>query len=397
MFLICLLVIRVFVIFVLSNEMKMKIDRRGNAFLIIMFLTVFVLFLSYRYVVQVNNGQIQKTSYLFYQSVEQEKVLMQPGQLFLGEPEAQSDSVIIETEKEKVVYKKNKKADSLALIHKREWFFQTYLAYKNPNRAFMLDSLFQDELKREGIVAQTAVCFLQGDSLMSCSNELLCQTGIALEPVVFGVDGDPRRIELQAYILFSPSYLISQMPLLWGLILLWCIPVVFIYVWLRRKKKDDVVVVPHLMGATEVEELTSGIFFDEKTGELRKRDHVIYLKKNRLHTFISLLRAPNHSLSYGELCQEVLERPLRMDESVDDNRDWNQSTKKTMGQTIQRLRKDLEEFPELSIDNIPNSGYRLNIKAVLSESEMQSIFGGCCSRSPFDEKREMQFLQNVNR
>ncbi|MCD7848288.1 MAG: hypothetical protein LUH63_00245 [Parabacteroides sp.] len=239
-----------------------------------------------------------------------------------------------------------------------------------------------------------------------------------MEPVVFGVDGDPRRIELQAYILFSPSYLISQMPLLWGLILLWCIPVVLIYVWLRRKKKDDVVVVPHLMGATEVEELASGVFFDEKTGdfemgqpsgrlasgvffdektgELRKRDHVIYLKKNRLHTFISLLRAPNHSLSYGELCQEVLERPLRMDESIDGNRDWNQSTKKTMGQTIQRLRKDLEEFPELSIENIPGSGYRLNIKAVLSKSEMQSIFGGCCSRSPFEEKRGMQFLQNVS-
>ena len=150
------------------------------------------------------------------------------------------------------------------------------------------------------------------------------------------------------------------------------------------------------MEATEVEELISGVFFDEKTGELRKRDHVIYLKKNRLHTFISLLRAPNHSLSYGELCQEVLERPLRMDESIDGNRDWNQSTKKTMGQTIQRLRKDLEEFPELSIENIPGSGYRLNIKAVLSESEMQSIFGGCCSRFPFEEKREMQFLQNVN-
>ena len=51
------------------------------------------------------------------------------------------------------------------MIDKREWFFQMFISFENPNRAFTLDSLFQEELKSEGIIAQTAVSFSQGDSL----------------------------------------------------------------------------------------------------------------------------------------------------------------------------------------------------------------------------------------
>ena len=311
---------------------------------------------------------------------------MQPEQMVLGNPKAKSrpDFVIIETEKGKVMYERNKQADSLALTHKREWSFQTYLAFKNPNRAFMLDSLLQEELKDEGIIARTAVRFSQGGSVVSCSNDSLCQAGIALEPVVFGVEHDPRQIKLQAYVLFSRFYLISRMPLIWGLILLWFVPVIFMYIWQRRKKKDEVVVVPHLMEVAEVEELAQGIFWNEKTGELRKKDHVVFLKKNRLHAFICLLRAPNHTRCYEELCKNVLDRPLREDELTDENIEWNQSAKKTLAQTILRLKKDLKEFPELSIENVPGLGYRLIIKSVLSESEMRSVSGGNCMKLPTD-------------
>lgn len=87
---------------------------------------------------------------------------------------------------------------------------------------------FSRRTKSEGIIAQTAVSFSQGDSLVSCSNKLLSQAGIALEPIVFGVEHDQREIKLQAYVLFSHSYLFSRMPLIWGLILLWCILVIII-------------------------------------------------------------------------------------------------------------------------------------------------------------------------
>ena len=59
-----------------------------------------------------------------------------------------------------------------------------------------------EELKSEGIMARTAVSFLQGDSLVSCSNKPLSRAGIALDPIVFGVEQDQRQIELQAYVLF---------------------------------------------------------------------------------------------------------------------------------------------------------------------------------------------------
>ncbi|WP_244205893.1 hypothetical protein [Parabacteroides acidifaciens] len=375
----------------------MKKNRSIITLLVMLILTVLVVFLSCRYAAQVKNGQILKAVYLFSQAVNNEKELMHPGLIFFPESrtEIHSDSTVIETEKGKAIYKRSKETDSLALSYRREWLFQMYLAFKNPNRAFTLDSLFQEELKSEGIVAQTAVSFFQGDSLVSCSNKMLCQAGIALDPVVFGVEHDPKQIKLQAYVSFSRSYLISQMPLIWGVIILWIVPGIFIlmYIWLRRKKveyKDVINPVPPIsalisLDASEWKEITPGIFFNEKTGVLKKQDHEVCLKKNRLRAFSRFLGVSDHTISYSDFCKNVLERPLNEDESNEKNKELNQAIKKSMTQTIQRLRDDLKDFPELSIDNIPNSGYQLNIETVLSESDMHSISGGSCSKLPFDE------------
>lgn len=218
----------------------MKISKLKIELPIVVFGTLLIVFLSYRYVVLVKNIEIQRAFYLFKQSMEQEKRLMQPE--FISFPKSytgiSSDFTVIETEKGKVVYKKSKQVDSLALIDKREWAFQLFIAFENPNRAFILDSLFQEGLKSEGIIAQTAVSFSQGDSLVSCSNKPLSRAGIALEPIVFGVEHDQRQIKLQAYVLFSHSYLFSRMPLIWGLILLWCILVIIMYIWQRRKNVE---------------------------------------------------------------------------------------------------------------------------------------------------------------
>ena len=341
----------------------------------ILVLTILVVFLSYRYVISVKNIEIQRTFYLFKQSVEQEKVLMQPEQMFLGDlkTELRSDSVIIETEKGKVVYKKNKQADSLALIDKREWFFQMFISFENPNRAFTLDSLFQEELKSEGIMARTAVSFLQGDSLVSCSNKPLSRAGIALDPIVFGVEQDQRQIELQAYVLFPHSYLFSRMPLIWGLILLWCILVIIMYIWQRRKKVEynkaavtPVTPVPVAFSsdASEWIEIAQDVFFSKKTGELKDQDHKVFLARNRLRAFIRFLEAPDHTISYPVFCNDVLGRPLSEDESTEENRQQNRAIKKSMTQTIMRLREDLTTFPELSIENASGLSYRLNIGTV---------------------------------
>ena len=306
--------------------------------------------------------QIQRVSYLFIQAVRQEEILMQPEQMFLGNPDDkfQQDSVTVETENGTTVYERNKEVDRLAEHQKREWIFQICIALKNPNRSFMLDSLFQEKLKEEEIIAQTAVSFSQGDSLMSCSNQTLCLSGTVLKPVMFGAENHPLQIKLQAYVLFPYSYLISQMPFIWWGLFFWVIPVIFLYLWQRHKKREEVVIVPHVMKVAEVEELMPGVFWNEEIGELRNKEHVVFLKKNRLHLFISLLRAPNHTLSYGELCREVLDRPLKEDESVAKNIEWNRSAKKALTQTVLRLKESLKDFPELSVRNEQNSGYRMD-------------------------------------
>ena len=353
----------------------MKIRKLKTELPIVVFGTLLIVFLSYRYVVHVKNIEIQRAFYLFKQSMEQEKRLMQPGQMFLGDSEIElrSDSVIIETEKERIVYPKNKQADSLALINKREWGFQLFITFKNPNRAFTLDSLFQEQLKNEGIIAQTAVSFSQGDSLVSCSDEPLSLVGITLEPIVFGVEHDQRQIKLQAYVLFPHSYLFSRMPLIWGLILLWCILVIIMYIWQRRKNVEynkaavtPVTPVPAVLSldASEWIEIAQDVFFCKKTGELKDRDHKVFLARNRLRAFICFWEAPDHTVSYPVFCNDVLGRPLSEDESTEENRQLNRAIKKSMMQTIMRLREDLTTFPELSIENASGLSYRLNIGTV---------------------------------
>lgn len=364
-----------FCYFCLANEMKMEKHRFIIVFGGTLILTILVVFLSCYYFFQIKNEQILKATYLFSHAVDLEKELMQPK--FVSFPKSDtdisSDSTVIESEKGKVVFQKNKQADSLALIDKREWFFQMFISFKNPNRAFTLDSLFQEELKREGIIAQTAVSFSQGDSLVSCSNKPLSQAGIALEPIVFGVEHDQRQIKLQAYVLFSHSYLFSWMPLIWGLILLWCILVIIMYIWQRRKKVEHnkavvtpVTAVPAVLSsdASEWIEIAQDVFFCKKTGELKDRDHKVFLARNRLRAFICFWEAPDHTVSYPVFCNDVLGRPLSEDESTEENRQLNRAIKKSMTQTIMRLREDLMTFPELSIENASGLSYRLNIGTV---------------------------------
>ena len=364
-----------FCYFCLTNEMKMEKHRFIIVFGGTLILTILVVFLSCHYFFQIKNEQILKATYLFSHAVDLEKELMQPE--FISFPRSDtgisSDSTVIESEKGKVVFQKNKQADSLALIDKREWFFQMFISFKNPNRAFTLDSLFQEELKREGIIAQTAVSFSQGDSLVSCSNKPLSRAGIALEPIVFGVEHDQREIKLQAYVLFSHSYLFSRMPLIWGLILLWCILVIIMYIWQRRKKVEynkaavaPVTPVPAALSsdASEWIEIAQDVFFCKKTGELKDRDHKVFLARNRLRAFICFWEAPDHTVSYPVFCNDVLGRPLSEDESTEENRQLNRVIKKSMTQTIMRLREDLTIFPELSIENASGLSYRLNIGTV---------------------------------
>lgn len=321
--------------------------------------------------------QIQTVFNLFGESLKQETLIMQPKFVSLSEPDVavRLDSTIIETEKGIVKYKRSKEADSLALSKKREWNFQKFIAYKNPNRAFMLDSLFQAELKKEGIVAQTAVRFLQGDSIISCSNDSICQLGIALKPVIYGVKSDSNQITLQAYVLFPSSYLISRMPLLWGFLFSWAIVVFAVVWWWRKRGANQGFVTSAPQAAKEISLDTPGwvkiapeLFFNKSIGELRNRCYKVVLKRNRLRAFICFLQSSDHIVSYKDFCEIVLKRPLYEDEPIGKNKVLNQSTRKSMTQTIQRLRSDLKDFPELSIENVPISGYRLVINNDISDS-----------------------------
>ena len=116
--------------------------------------------------------------------------------------------------------------------------------------------------------------------------------------------------------------------------------------------------------ASEWIEIAQDVFFCKKTGELKDRDHKVFLARNRLRAFICFWEAPDHTVSYPVFCNDVLGRPLSEDESTEENRQLNRAIKKSMTQTIMRLREDLMTFPELSIENASGLSYRLNIGTV---------------------------------
>ena len=144
------------------------------------------------------------------------------------------------------------------------------------------------------------------------------------------------------------------------------------YIWQRRKKVEykvavtPVTPIPAALSsdASEWIEIAPGVFFNRKTGGLKDRDHEVYLTKNRLLAFICFLEAPDHTVSYPVFCNDVLGRPLSEDESTEENKKFNRAIRKSMTQTIKRLREDLINFPELSIENASGLSYRLNIGTV---------------------------------
>ena len=97
------------------------------------------------------------------------------------------------------------------------------------------------------------------------------------------------------------------MPLIWGLILLWCILVIIMYIWQRRKKVEynkaavaPVTPVPAALSsdASEWIEIAQDVFFCKKTGELKDQDHKVFLARNRLRAFICSMKVAKASVQY---------------------------------------------------------------------------------------------------
>lgn len=108
---------------------------------------------------------------------------------------------------------------------------------------------------------------------------------------------------------------------------------------------------------------SAGCFFSKKTGELKDQDHKVFWQET-VYVLLSVLGSTGSYCQLSCFCNDVLGRPLSEDESTEENRQQNRAIKKSMTQTIMRLREDLTTFPELSIENASGLSYRLNIGTV---------------------------------
>ena len=53
-------------------------------------------------------------------------------------------------------------------------------------------------------------------------------------------------------------------------------------------------------------EIAQDVFFCKKNGELKDRDHKVFLARNRLRAFYLFWEAPDHTVSLFVFCNDVL-------------------------------------------------------------------------------------------
>lgn len=253
--------------------------------------------------------------------------------------------------------------NEISFEEKANWCDQDYLTEHDSTRA-TLDSLFQKELIKQNIYAQTAVsCLVKGETVYSHSNNLFFQKSTPLSPVVYRISDNPEeRLELRAYVLFSLWDTLKQIHFLGPIIFIWLLSLssvnLYFFLWKKRRKRllateteiTDKRIITPIKTTIEWKLLPNDLLFDEKNGILQYLSKQITLSGNGLKLFSLFVNRKNNFLSYEEICKKILSR--KVDELT-------QSDKDAVFTTIRRLRKDLESISSIEIKLSRGKGYQL--------------------------------------
>lgn len=266
-------------------------------------------------------------------------------------------------------YKTYRSPDNIPLEEKNNWCDQWYLAGKDSNR-IKLDSCFRVTLAKRNIDAQIAVhCLLEGRTTYSCPDSLYYREAEALPPVVYRLSEKPEeRCELQGYVAFSFLSVLMHTPSMRALVLLWflsiCVAIGTFYYWkkaelppltckfVRKPIAKEIPITKEVPDLEPWRQLPAGWAFNEKYGQLKKKDLIINLQGNELQIVLLFLQYENYYVPTKTICIKVLRRKVD-DEPTD-------SDKNAAAVTISRLRNELEPFAKIKA--IRHSGYRLIVK-----------------------------------
>ena len=266
--------------------------------------------------------------------------------------------MVIQTDSNTTVRQRN---DSIDLSYNAflENSQHTYLAQKYPLAVQVLDSIFNDELKRRGISTQTAVTYTYMDSVMQKSryDSTFFASSRQTEEVVLGVMGE---IRIQGFALLTPGVILSQNPWQWILIAVAGIGIVFICVFgfIHFTKAES--------EPLETETIMETFLETEKIIENQQKTETIVLHKDQLlviyngqaiqltntifNLFELLLTAPGYYLGYEQLTVFLYGSSV----SNGNGR---------LAQLVKRLRNELlSQTPNVTVQNVRSRGYKLIIE-----------------------------------
>jgi hypothetical protein len=263
---------------------------------------------------------------------------------------------------------------------KEMWIDQNILYKENPNRS-RLDSIFNAELQKSGIAGKGYISYTsEGHTVYGTSEQSEVGKAIPLPPLVYRLSHKKEQaIRLQGYVALPWSSLLwhSSFPL-WSL--LWLLVTTggwagYRY-WAKRNPnirirkillpkeviREEIVVVEEEKIVPVVQkrvlewvELPHELFFNRVTGVLRYQEESLKLTSEFGKVFMEFMEAEDYCLTYEQL--------YKIKSGSDSSRENLSFTEKdTLSNTVRQLRKKLEFFPFLTIENLRGIGYRLVIK-----------------------------------
>ena len=283
-----------------------------------------------------------------------------------------SDSIVIETNVGKKIFRKPLNADSITPIENQKWRIQYVLSNINPNHIFTLDSIFKNSFpfSVQTCISSTRIAW-NGDTIINRTN-ILSKNAINLKPTIFEWNKIPEtRIEIQGSIEYPPFYILEQTLQNHIVIILITFILFFIiirgYIFYINKQGKQLSIKPLPPSPIEYIQLTENILFSKTSGEIKYNDKTIHLTTTSLRFFTTLLDAPEHCLSYVEISTIVLKRPKRQKMDTDNILHTEQevyyvdhSDINAIHQAVKYLRDKVVDLP-IEIQHIKPDKYQLLI------------------------------------
>ncbi len=325
----------------------------------ILVITVFVFYVLYN---ETQKNCLDELNLSFTSAVHQEKeIRLNRGHLNFSHSNSDTSEhqIVVQQENETTVLEKPDVVKKMTFDEKQNHADQSYLFYKKRHISLhILDSIFRVELSRYNIFARTAVVYtdqINHATYYSSADSLFYASAWRTPLLTLGIRSE---ITLQGFARLSLFNVIRKDPKRFAIVFMaWAIITgVFLFFTLQNKNTTT---------GQSIENQSQIIVLDADKLLIVYRSSEIKLTEQLFQLFEFLWNQPGHYACYQELAHLLFE-----DSGV-------VKMGNRRAQAFRRLRKELQDIPELEIENIPQKGYRI----LLCESESDMMKNRSCSKN----------------